>query len=123
MTEVVAFDQVRRRAPEGPGGNVTNKRSEFFNRQELNQILQVYSRRVMLGEWLDYAMRWDDAGATFAIFGRVANAPLFTVRKRPRGAKRTGRYQVSSRGKVLAIAHTLPEVLKVLARSKPEVVK
>lgn len=123
MTEVVAFDQVRRRAPNGPGGNVTNRRSEFFNRQELNQILQVYSRRVMSGEWLDYAMRWDDSGAHFAIYGRVANAPLFTIKKRPRGGKRaSGRYQVTSRGKVVTIANTLPEVLKVLARSKPELV-
>ena len=122
MTEVVAFDQVRRRTPMGPGGSATNRRSEFFNRQELNQILQVYSRRVMSGEWLDYALRWDDAGAAFAIYGQVSSAPLYVVLKRPRGTKKGDRYQVSSRGKVVTIAPTLPEALKVLARSKPELV-
>lgn len=122
MTEVVAFDQVRRRTPAGSGGSITSKRSEFFNRQELNQILQVYSRRVMSGEWLDYALRWDDSGAAFAIYGQVSSAPLYTVLKRPRGSKRGSRYQVNSRGKVITMADALPDVLKVLARSKPELV-
>lgn len=124
MTEVVAFDQVRRRAHGRSGGGSTNKRAEFFNRQELNQILQVYSRRVMSGEWLDYALRWDDSSAAFAIYGEVSNAPLYMVVKRGRVSKRSGgRYQVVSRGKLITSAGTLPEALKVLERSKPELVR
>mgnify|MGYP003676388711 CR=1 FL=1 len=123
MTEVVAFDQVRRRVHKGPGGSTTSRRSEFFNRQELNQILQVYSRHVMSGEWLDYALCWDQEGAGFAIYGRVANAPLYTIVKRSRPGKRSGgRYQLTSRGKVLTMAATLTEVLSELARGKPRLV-
>ena len=37
----------------------------FFNRQELRQLLEVYSRRVVAGEWKDYAI--DHHGGPFCM--------------------------------------------------------
>ena len=39
-----------------------------FDRQELRQLLDVYSRRVASGEWKDYAIDMGNGSAVFSIF-------------------------------------------------------
>lgn len=124
MTEVVTFEQVRRRVQPRPGGQGSRGTAEFFNRHELNNILQAYSRRVMSGEWLDYSLGWDDRGATFAIYGEASSVPVYSIVKRPRNMRRHGgRYQLLNRGRVLKTDTTLEGVLRVLNRRKPELVE
>ena len=102
--------------------------NDFFNRQELNAILQVYSRHVMAGEWLDYAIgQIPDGGAVFEIYGRVAPLPIFRIYKRARNARRAspqgqGRYQVADRHRVLLNARNIEAVLKVIDIAKPRLV-
>jgi hypothetical protein len=123
MTEVVTFEEARRRVHPTPGGNGNRGQAEFFNRHELNKILQVYSRRVMSGEWLDYALGCDERSAVFAIYGGQSNMPVYSVVKRARNTRRQGgRYQVLARGRVLKTAPTLEDVLRLLDRRKPELV-
>lgn len=85
-------------------------------------MLQLYSRKVMTGEWLDYALGWDERGARFAIFGRASSYPLFVVLKRNRLAKRERRWQVSGGGRVLATGRSLDIVLAPLQRGRPSLV-
>ena len=42
-------------------------RKAFFDRNELNQLLSLYSRRVASGEWRDYAIDQVDGQATVSI--------------------------------------------------------
>lgn len=53
----------------------------FFNRQELRQLLEVYSRRVATGEWRDYAIDHQGNTAVFSVFRHSYDAPLFSVSK------------------------------------------
>lgn len=123
MSEVVTFEHGRRRAGYRPGGEGNRARADFFNRDELNQILQVYSRRVISGEWRDYSLAWDDAGAVFAIYGATSSLPIYSVIKRPRSLRRHGgRYQVQTRGRVLTTETSLDGVLRLLDRQKPRLV-
>lgn len=122
MSEVVTFEAPRRRGRAQSGGGASNRAlTEFFDKHELNQILQVYSRKVMSGDWLDYAVSADEQGVVFAIYGRVANVPLYRIRKRPAG-RREDRYEVSSRGRVLKTGKRLDGVLKILNKRKPKLV-
>ena len=52
-----------------------------FNKQELDQLLTVYSRRVTSGEWKDYAIRHDPAIAAFLIYRNNSQQPAFTIIK------------------------------------------
>ena len=118
MTEVVSFDAARRAArPEA-------QLPEFFGKSELYQILQLYARKVALGEWRDYAMGLSEAGAEFAVYRRTAEVPLFRILKRPRNWRRHGgRYMVTARGgQVLKVAFTLDAVLAELDRKSLSVV-
>lgn len=83
-----------------------------FNRQELDAILAVYSRKVAAGEWRDYALQMGREKAVFAIFQRTSEYPLFRVEKCPRLARRQGAYSVVLRsGVILKRGHDLARVL------------
>jgi hypothetical protein len=53
-----------------------------FNKRELDQLLTVYSRRVMSGEWKDYAIRHDPTMSAFMIYRNNSLQPSFTIVKR-----------------------------------------
>lgn len=53
-----------------------------FSKRELDQLLSVYSRRVMSGEWKDYAIRHDPSVAAFLIYRNSSLQPTFSVIKR-----------------------------------------
>lgn len=57
-----------------------------FDKRELDQLLTVYSRRVMSGEWKDYAIRHDPTMAAFLIYRNNSRQPAFTVVKRKTSA-------------------------------------
>ncbi len=88
-----------------------------FNRQELNQILDVYGRKVADGEWRDYAIACERDQAVFSIFRRSAEVPLYRIIKQPRLARRQGLWSlVTATGLILRRGHDLPNVLKVIDR-------
>ena len=88
-----------------------------FNRSELQQILTVYGRKVASGDWRDYALDFGREAATFAIFRRSSEQPLYRVLKTPRNAAKQGAFSVvSSAGYVLRRGHDLARVLMVLEK-------
>lgn len=123
MSELITFAQARRREHPRLGGSFPKGKTTHFDRQELAQILQVYSRKVMDGEWLDYAITTDDRSASFSVYGRVSAVPLFTITKRAKSAKANPGFQIVSRGRVSEKDQPLSAVLKELARGKPRLVK
>jgi hypothetical protein len=62
-----------------------NPKRVFFTRGELNQLLSLYSRQVMRGEWRDYAIDQRDGTALFAVFRHSQESALYTIVKTGRG--------------------------------------
>lgn len=86
-----------------------------FTRQELNQILHVYGRKVAAGEWKDYALDFERETATFSIFRRASEMPLYRIEKTPKLARKQGAYSVVSQtGLIMKRGHDLARVLAVL---------
>ena len=86
----------------------------FFDRRELNVILQLYGRMVAAGEWRDYAIdgSWD--AAVFSIFRRSSESALYRIEKRPALARRQGAWSVLGQvGVVLRRGHDLEQALKL----------
>jgi hypothetical protein len=88
----------------------------FFDRAELNQILSVYSRRVIAGEWCDYAFNEGRHEATFAIYRKRSRVPVYRVIKRRSGKARFA--VIDAGGQVLRMGGELPTVLGVLTRKR-----
>ena len=96
----------------------------MFDRRELSAILNVYGRKVADGEWRDYAIGMGAEAATFAIFRRTAEVPLYRVEKRPRLRNRQGMYAVvAAGGQILKRGHDLVQVLRVFETRKPHLVE
>jgi hypothetical protein len=101
----------------GNGAAAGSVQSATFNRQELNQILNLYGRKVAAGEWRDYAIDMGREKAVFSVFRRTSECPLYTIEKSPRLARKQGAYcVVAASGLVLKRGHELARVLEVLDR-------
>lgn len=86
-----------------------------FNRRELLAILDVYGRQVAAGEWRDYAIDHGRETATFSIFRRSSEVPLYRIEKTPKLARKQGAYSVvSATGLILKRGNELDRVLAVI---------
>jgi Protein of unknown function (DUF2794) len=89
--------------------------SAAFNRNELNQILNLYGRKVAAGEWRDYAIDFGREKAVFSVFRRASECPLYTIEKSPKLARKQGAYSVvAASGLILRRGPDLARVLEVL---------
>jgi len=52
-----------------------------YHRDELRALMNLYSRRVMTGEWRDYAIDFRPGFASFTMFKHTFDAPLYTIIK------------------------------------------
>ncbi len=103
----------------GKSGGRRNNRPIYFNRSELHQLLSLYSRRVMTGEWRDYAIDHQPGLAVFSIFRHTHEQPLFSVAKRSTGSSKPGKdydYAVYNGRQQLARSGQLAEALRIFER-------
>ncbi|MFT4960602.1 MAG: hypothetical protein ACI92Z_001686 [Paracoccaceae bacterium] len=88
-----------------------------FDRRELSDILSIYGRMVVAGEWRDYGISSLSEMAVFSVFRRTSENPLYRIEKRPKLRNRQGQYSVVSiDGQILKRGHDLKTVLRVLER-------
>ena len=107
-----------------PPHQVRSEPQVMFDRRELSAILNVYGRKVADGEWRDYAIGMGAEAATFAIFRRTAEVPLYRIEKRPKLRNKQGMFAViAAGGQVLKRGHELAQVLRVLETRKPQLVE
>jgi hypothetical protein len=90
--------------------------SVYFTKAELNQLLSHYSRRVISGEWKDYAIDHGKGMSAFSIYRDTGTHPVFTVFKYAKGTHRHGDYVVGAGGNMLKRGKKLTDVLSVFDR-------
>ena len=91
----------------------------FWDRRELDQILRLYGRMVAAGEWRDYAIDGGREAASFSVFRRATEQPLYRIEKRPALARRQGAFAVHAPGGlVLRRGHELEAVLRVFDKKR-----
>jgi hypothetical protein len=91
-----------------------SRRHVFFDRQELRQLMDLYSRRVAMGEWKDYAIDQYGPICVFSIFRHSFDQPLFAVAKRAAG--KGCDFVVFSGRQQLKRGRTIGEALTVLEK-------
>ena len=88
-----------------------------FNREELRAILNLYGRKVAAGEWRDYSIEFCRDWASFSVYRRTSEVPLYRIEKTPKLARKQGAYAVvAATGLILKRGHELPRVLDVLEK-------
>jgi uncharacterized protein DUF2794 len=87
------------------------QRTIYFTRPELNQLLGLYSRHVIRGEWRDYAIDHRDGMALFSVFRHSQEGPVFSIVKIAGMADRPAEFVVQRGRQKLRAARSLAEAL------------
>lgn len=96
----------------------------YFNRKELNAILQAYGRGVVGGDWRDYTIDHLRDVAVFSIFRYAREGPLYRIEKRLKPMVRQGAYSIiAPTGLILKRGHELDNVLRLFNRGKLSLVE
>jgi hypothetical protein len=89
----------------------TRQRTVYFTRPELNQLLGLYSRHVIRGEWRDYAIDHRDGMALFSVFRRSREGAAFSIVKTAGSADRPAEFTVQRGRQKLRAGRSLAEAL------------
>lgn len=96
-----------------PHNGKSAARYTFFERSEFEAILNIYGKMVASGYWKDYAISGAKDVATFAVFQKASERPVFRITKTPALRHKQGAYAVlNSQGQILKRGQELPQVLK-----------
>lgn len=97
--------------------DIGQARQTFFDRSELERIMQLYGRMVAAGLWRDYAMDFGRDIASFSAFRRASERPEIRVVKDPSLRTRQGQYILyGEAGQVLKRGEDLSAVLAPVVR-------
>ncbi len=114
-TEPIVLPLARKAGGESQNQDLPRRSAIAFDRRELNQILNVYGKKVASGEWRDYAIDSLREKAVFSVFRRASECPLYRIEKAPKLARRQGVYSViAATGLILKRGHDLARVLRAL---------
>ena len=86
----------------------------FFDRNELNQLLSLYSRKVIAGTWRDYAIDQTETAARFSVFRHTLDLPLFSIEKRR--TRRGLEFRIFQGRAKVSTADSLNEALSLFRR-------
>ena len=90
-----------------------SSRATFFDRNELSQLLSLYSRRVANGQWRDYAIDQQGGSVVFSVFRHTHDALAFRIAKQSARGTAGSAYVVPSGAETLIQAQTMAEALSV----------
>ncbi len=91
-------------------------RRVFFDREDLNRLLGVYSRQVARGVWRDYAIDHRSNMAIFSIFKRSQEQAIFTVTKVLLRGDKEPNFVLLSRNRQIKSSRDLRQIIDVLQR-------
>jgi len=91
-------------------------RQVFFDRGDLEQLLAIYSRQVGRGVWRDYAVDHRSNMATFSIYRRSLEQPLFSIHKILLKGERNASYVLLAQNRQLGSSRRLADLILILDR-------
>ncbi len=96
--------------------NTDFNKENFFNKKELQEILNLYGSMVSAGEWKDYGIYMGKNIISFEIYRKATENPLFQILKRL-NQKDKNKYQLKdASGLVVKISDNLNSILKIISK-------
>lgn len=114
MENLIDIEQAR--ASRGLRKRSSGTRHTFFSRSELFQLLNLYSRRVMSGEWRDYAIDHDTTQATFSVYRNAAEHPEYAITKVAPHKGKGGLFVLKSGPRKIKQSQSLDDVIAAVEK-------
>ena len=95
--------------------NNSNKQIEerqFFERDELKIILDLYAKMVSNGSWKDYGLNISNKQVSFSVFKNAAENAIYNICKNFKPNSKNLKYCITdSRGRILKNSHELENLI------------
>ena len=76
--------------------NGNKKRDVFFNKIELQLILNLYAEMVSSGEWKDYGLTITKREVSFNVYYRTSECPVYRITKNLQPKKKNEKYLIKN---------------------------
>ncbi len=90
-----------------------------FKKEEINQIMELYSKKISIGEWKDYSMTFKNDYAIFSIHKSFKLGPIFQIKKN----KYKKLYSLIFRNNVVTTSYNLKNLINYLKKPNLKLVK
>ena len=93
--------------------NQKEKLNKFFNKKELQIILNLYARMVSSGEWKDYGVNISKFEVSFNVYKRTAEFPVYKITKNLKPKSSNDKYLVKdSNGNIIKNSRNLENLIE-----------
>ena len=99
--------------------NEQNKKDIFFNRIELQLILNLYAKMVSGGEWKDYGLSISKREVSFNVYRRTSEFPIYKIAKNLNPKNKNEKYLIKySKNIVIKNSENLGSLIKKIIWKK-----
>ena len=99
--------------------NENKKRDIFFNKTELQLILNLYAEMVSGGEWKDYGLSISKREVSFNVYHRAAEFPIYKITKNLKPKNENEKYLVKDNtNKIFKKSDNLENLIKKIIWKK-----
>jgi len=99
--------------------NGNNKRDVFFNKIELQLILNLYAEMVSSGEWKDYGLTITKREVSFNVYYRTSECPVYRITKNLKPKKENEKYLIKdTQNKIINNSENLQNLIKKIIWKK-----
>ena len=99
--------------------NGSKKRDIFFNKIELQLILNLYAEMVSSGEWKDYGLTITKREVSFNVYYRTSEFPVYRITKNLKPKKENEKYLIKdAQNKIINNSENLQNLIKKIIWKK-----
>ena len=99
--------------------NENKKKDIFFNKAELQLILNLYAQMVSGGEWKDYGLSISKKEVSFNVYHRTSERPAYKITKNLKPKNQNEKYLVKdSQNKIINHSDDLENLIKKIIWEK-----
>ena len=103
--------------------NDNKKKVIFFNKTELQLILNLYATMVSDGEWKDYGLSISKREVSFNVYHRTAGFPIYKITKNLKPKNKNEKYLIKdARNKTINNFENLQSLIKKITWKKLKLV-
>ena len=99
--------------------NKNKKRDIFFNKKELQLILNLYAEMVSDGEWKDYGLSISKKKVSFNVYNRASEFPAYKITKNLKPKNENEKYLIKdAQNKTINNSENLQNLIKKIIWKK-----
>ena len=99
--------------------NEKRKKDIFFNKMELQLILNLYAKMVSSGEWKDYGLSISKREVSFNVYYRTAEFPIYKITKNLKPKNKNEKYLIKDiKNKIIKKSENLQNLINKIIWKK-----